>query len=125
MWIPILAFEVLLVLLAACKLVPYFNKMNKTIIVLARDSIVYFLVVGVCLVGDSASQVDMKTHIVFGNPGMLIASIAVGRMMMNLRGLVMEDVGHAGGHSGGFADHQQTLRFNTRSTSSTKIGEAV
>jgi len=115
-WAVFLSLEGILMLLTAYKTFLYRKQINRTIFVLARDSIVYSTVVFVtnliAVIG------DLNFDIVwFQFPGQCITSIAVGRMMMNIRGLVMDDPEHTG--------HMRTLQFAQRPSSSTKGKEVV
>jgi len=84
-WAIILSVEGVLVLLTAYKLYSYSKYGNRTITVLARDSIGYFLIILVSLVllvlHDRFSSFTSN----FVVPCQCTVSIAVGRMMTNLR----------------------------------------
>jgi len=58
---------------------------------LARDSIVYFIVVFgsllLCVIGDFVYHISVSLAITT----QCMASIAVGRMIINIRGLILED----------------------------------
>jgi len=62
-WFPLLAFEGILVLLTAYKLFPFRNQMNRTVIMLSRDSFLYFVIIGACLALTLASQVDQNINV--------------------------------------------------------------
>ncbi|KIM87961.1 hypothetical protein PILCRDRAFT_3670 [Piloderma croceum F 1598] len=122
-WIPALSLEgacstpyagslwlkaaVILILLTAHKVVStYRNHMNRTITVLARDSTIYFVII---FVGLTLTLADGFVHFT-SFPTLLltqcITSVAVGRMMMNIRGLILDDPEHT--------VHLQTLEFLSR-----------
>jgi hypothetical protein len=90
-WIPFLAIEAVLMLLTVYKSIAYRNQTNRAIIVLARDSILYFVVVFACLVSVLALDIPLYITVSIQIPAQCVASIAVGRMMMNIRGLVLDD----------------------------------
>ncbi|KIM74766.1 hypothetical protein PILCRDRAFT_14203 [Piloderma croceum F 1598] len=58
MWLSFLSIEVVLVLLTAYKLLSYRNQQSRIIMVLARDSIIYFLVICACLAFILADDFD-------------------------------------------------------------------
>jgi len=118
MWAVFLSADGVLMLLTAYKLLSYRNRMNKTVAMLARDSIVYFIIIFACVLMDIISEVDDNIVISFSNPTMCISSIVVGRMMMNIRGLIMEDPE--------YTVHLQTLQFATwNNTDSEMIEEGT
>ncbi|KIM91464.1 hypothetical protein PILCRDRAFT_130120 [Piloderma croceum F 1598] len=86
--------EAVLMLLTAYKSIAYRNQTNRAIIVLARDSILYFVVVFACLASVLALDIPLYITVSVQIPAQCVASIAVGRMMMNIRGLVMGDPEH-------------------------------
>jgi len=104
-------------LLTAYKLLSYRDQMNRTVTLLARDSIVYFVIVFACLVFILASQVDLNIPVDAVIPAQCITSIAVGRMMMNIRGLVLDDPEHT--------VHLQTLQFTARTGPGSEIEEGL
>jgi len=112
-WIIFLPFEGILMLLTAYKVLLYRKQMNQTIFVLARDSIVYFIIVFATILINVIFDLNSNITISFSFPGQCIASIAVGRMMMNLRGLIMDDPEHT--------EHLRTLQFN-QGPNSAQIG---
>jgi len=90
-----LLVEGVFVILTGYKSFSYRHEMNPTITVLARDSIVYFLIIFVCYVLDFVEDIDVNFELFdFSIPTMCISIIAVSRMMMNIRGLIMEDPEH-------------------------------
>ncbi|KIM74808.1 hypothetical protein PILCRDRAFT_827866, partial [Piloderma croceum F 1598] len=95
----------------------YRNGMNRTITVLARDSLLYFVVtfVGITLtVANSRHQITPLDFPILP-PTQCIVSIAVGRMMMNIRGLILDDPEHT--------THLRTLRFAHNTNSGSEIEE--
>jgi len=78
------------------------------------STVCYFLVSVMMYVLPS---VDYNFTIGFGTPMQCIASVAVGRMMMNIRGLIMEDPEHT--------THLQTLQFVTRTNAGSEIEERM
>jgi len=89
-------------LLTLYKSLAYRKQSNRTVTVLARDSILYFVVVFACLVSVLVSDkkgIAVSVQI----PAQCVASISVGRMMMNIRGLILNDPEHT--------VHLQTLQF--------------
>ncbi|KIM74561.1 hypothetical protein PILCRDRAFT_828121 [Piloderma croceum F 1598] len=116
MWTAFLIVEGILMLLTVNKLLLYRKEMNQTITVLARDSFVYFVIVFACMASILAT--DAKGSVVVSMiqiPTQCITSIAVGRMMMNLRGLILDDPEHT--------THLQTLQFAGRTHSGSDIEE--
>jgi len=106
-WAIFVSVEGVLMLLTAYKLLSYRNQMNRTITVLARDSIVYFIIIFACLVLNLTINTDISI------PIRCITSIAVGRMMMNIRGLIMGDPE--------YTVHLQTLQFAARTNPDSDI----
>ncbi|KIM75645.1 hypothetical protein PILCRDRAFT_827079 [Piloderma croceum F 1598] len=103
-WIPALAFEGILMLLTIYKVISsYYNQMNRTITVLARDSMVYFVIAFVGLALTVANSIHAIVVFSILLPIQCIISIAVGRMMMNIRGLNLDDSEHT--------VHLRTLEF--------------
>ncbi|KIM88319.1 hypothetical protein PILCRDRAFT_814221 [Piloderma croceum F 1598] len=92
-WIPSLALEGTLMLLTACKIIAYRDGMNRTITVLARDSLLYFVIAFAGLALSVANSVHPIKALNFPviPPTQCIISIAVGRMVMNIRGLILDD----------------------------------
>jgi len=115
-WAAFLSVEGVLMLITAYKLFSYRNKMNRTVTMLTRDSIIYFIVIFVCLTLDIVSDDDPAFPVqVSVNVTQCISSIAVGRMMMNIRGLIIEDPEHT--------VHLQTLQFSTWSNADSEMIE--
>jgi len=104
-------------LLTAYKLLSYRDQMNRTVTLLARDSIVYFIIVFACLAFILASQVDLNIPVDVVIPSQCITSIAVGRMMMNIRGLVLDDPEHT--------VHLQTPQLTARTNPGLDIEEVL
>jgi hypothetical protein len=102
-WVPSLWLEGVLMLLTAYKVISYRNTMNVTITILARDSVAYFVLVFVGLVLAVADAIHTFIKFPVLEATVCIVSIAVGRMMMNIRGLIMDDPEHT--------VHLQTLEF--------------
>jgi len=115
MWAAFLCVEGVLMLLTAYKLFSYRNRMNQTVAMLARDSIVYFIVIFACFILDILSNVDHNITMSVSIPTQSVASIAVGRMMMNIRGLIMDDSGHT--------THLRTLQFAIRTNAGSEVEE--
>jgi len=80
--------------------------MNQTIAMLARDSIIYYILIFACLVITIIADTDYNIKIDVAVLTQCISSIAVGRMMMNIRGLIMDDPEHT--------TNLKTLQFATR-----------
>jgi len=116
-WVPALTLEGVLVLLMAYKVISYPNNFNQTITLLARDSTIYFAImfVGLLLTVEGGTHWSLPVPPLF--PTQCITSIAVGRMMMNLRGLILDDPEHT--------VHLQTLEFARRHDSSSDKWEAA
>ncbi|KIM74502.1 hypothetical protein PILCRDRAFT_703303 [Piloderma croceum F 1598] len=108
-----LLVEGVFVILMGYKLLSYHNEMNPVITMLARDSIFYFLVIFSFLMLDLISDVDARFYFNLTIPTMCISTIAVSHMMMNIRGLIMDDPEHT--------NHLQTLEFATRTNSGSEI----
>jgi hypothetical protein len=62
---------------------------------------------------DVTSQVDQNINADVQIPGRCAASMAVGRMMMNIRGPIMDDPEHT--------VHLQTIQFTTRTNLGAEI----
>ncbi|KIM76740.1 hypothetical protein PILCRDRAFT_826131 [Piloderma croceum F 1598] len=104
-WVVFLSVEGIIMILTASKAFSFYNHLNRTIIVLARDSFIYFVIILACLASVLACNIG-KAKISIQVPTQCIASVAVGRMMMNLRGLILDDPEHTA--------HLQALEFITR-----------
>jgi hypothetical protein len=117
MWLSFLTVEVVLMLLTAYKLRSYCNEMSRTITVLARDSMAYFLVICACLAFILADDFDYVITFEVKIPAQCASSVAVGRMMMNLRGLVLDDPEHT--------VHLQTIQFAGRDRTGAEIDETA
>jgi len=105
-WIPSLALECTLMLLTIYKVFSYRDGMNRTIALLARDSIVYFVIIVVglsLLIANGIHPFISKLGIPVQPSIECIAFISTGRMMMNIRGLIMDDPA--------YTVHLQTLEF--------------
>jgi len=88
-WIPYVIFDGIVVILTMYKVFSYRGHMNTTIRLLARDSIVYFIIM-FCTFLFNALGENIQ-GVVTSLPGECVACIAVARMMMNIRGLVFDD----------------------------------
>jgi hypothetical protein len=118
MWAIFLSVEGVLMLLTIYKLLSYRNQLNPTITVLARDSLVYFVIIFACLASIVATDVEGNILIsTIKVPTQCITSVAVGRMMMNIRGLILDDPEHT--------VHLQTMQFTTSSNSGAEIEEVA
>jgi len=115
-WIPFLSVEGVIMLLTVYKSFSYRNQNNRTITVLARDSIVYFVVVFASLASVLTSDLRHGITISIQIPAQCAASIAVGRMMMNIRGLILDDPQHT--------IHLQSMHFAQPADSSSDIEQA-
>jgi len=113
-WVTFLLVEGIIMFLTAYKAITYHNHSNRTITILARDSIIYFVIVFACLASVLASDLRVGITISVQIPAQCVASIAVGRMMMNMRGLILKDPVHT--------LHLQSLQFVA--TSDTAEGTA-
>jgi len=104
-WTTFLSVEGVIMLLTLYKTFSYRNQSNRTVTVLARDSIFYFVVVFACLASVLASDLQVNISVSVQIPAQCAASISVGRMMMNIRGLILDDPVHT--------VHLQSLQFTT------------
>jgi len=104
-WIPFVIFDGIVIILTMYKIFSYRDGMNPTIRLLARDSIVYFIIMFATLLFNLLFPVGKGTVLIL--PAEYIACTAVARMMMNIRGLVFDD-------SHGFQEpNLSTLNFRT------------
>jgi len=117
LWVAFMSVEGVLILLTLYKFFSYRKQLNKTITVLSRDSIVYFIILFVCIVMDITIEVDRKFMVNVTFPTQCITSIAVGRLMMNIRGLIMDDPEHT--------VHLQTLQFAAHTNPGSEIDEVA
>ncbi|KIM72227.1 hypothetical protein PILCRDRAFT_16333 [Piloderma croceum F 1598] len=108
-----LTLEGVYMLLTAYKLFSNRKTLNRTITLLARDSILYFTLVFASMVVNLTADRDSNFPVRFTGPTQCITSIAVGRMMMNIRGLILDDPQHT--------VHLQTLQFGGRTTAASEI----
>jgi len=90
-WVIYLSVEGVLVLLTAYKLRSYRKSPNRLTTVLARDSIVYFVIVFACIVLLLVYDLLPAMNVDFRVACQCVVSVAVGRMMMNIRGLRLDD----------------------------------
>jgi len=116
-WVTFLTIEGVLMLLTAYKTLAYRKQSNRTIVVLARDSIVYFVVIFACLATVLADDVGANLKVSIEIPAQCITSIAVGRMMMNIRGLILDDPDHT--------IHLQPMQFVAPNHSASGIEEVA
>jgi len=89
-----LSIEGTFMLLIAYKIRPYQRQLNRTVTVLARDSLAYFIIIFVLQSLNLYSDIHFTFPLALSSPAMCVTSIAVGRMMMNIRGLIMDDPQH-------------------------------
>jgi len=131
-WAAFLSVEGILIFLTLYKIFSYRNELNRTITVLARDSILYFIVVFACLATVLAADIHRNIRISFQLPAQCMSSVAVrsvcfiarfwsltspkvGRMIMNIRGLVMDNSEHS------VTTPLQTIRFASRTNMSAGV----
>jgi len=107
-WIPFTIFDGIIMFLTLYKVFPFRGGHGRTVSLLARDSIVYFVVLFSTMV---INEIVYKLGIQFDLqlPSECIACISVSRMMMNIRGLAMDDPDNT--------VHLQTLRFASNGSS--------
>jgi len=87
-----MCFDGILLTLALVKAFAFRGNFNPTIRLLARDSVLYFVLMFACLVVNLAAGLPgLNIPVVI--PAEWIACIAVSRMMMNIRSLVFDDSG--------------------------------
>jgi len=94
-WMTYLLVEGVLVLLTAYKLRSYRKSPNRLTTVLARDSIVYFVIVLACLVLLVVYDLLPAMNVDFRVACQCVVSIAVGRMMMNIHGPRLDNAKYA------------------------------
>jgi len=91
-WIPFMCFDGILLTLALVKAFAFRGIFNPTIRLLARDSVLYFVLMFACLVVNLVAGLPgLNIPVVI--PAEWIACIAVSRMMMNIRSLVFDNSG--------------------------------
>jgi len=117
MWAVFLSIEGVFMLLTAYKIFSYRKRMHQTVAMLARDSIVYFIVIFACLTMDILTSADDNIPFGVTTPTQCISSIMAGRMMMNIRGLNMDDPEHT--------VHLKPLEFATRTNAGSEIEERM
>ncbi|KIM75614.1 hypothetical protein PILCRDRAFT_827050 [Piloderma croceum F 1598] len=115
-WIPSISLEGILILFMARKVIFYRHDMNRTITVIARDSAIYFVILFVGIVLTVVDAVHDYIPISLLLPTQCITSIAVGRMMMNIRGLILDDPDHT-------LHLARTLEFASRHDSDLEVEE--
>ncbi|KIM80305.1 hypothetical protein PILCRDRAFT_822431 [Piloderma croceum F 1598] len=113
---PFVVVDGVLVLLVAYKLILYRKEMNRTFAVLARDSIFYFIIVFAFLALVLANDAGAYLPVNFLPPSQCISSIVAGRMMMNIRGLILDDPGNT--------IHLKSLHFAEGTYSDSETGVA-
>jgi len=116
-WTTFLSVEGVIMLLTAYKTISYRNQSNRTITLLARDSIIYFVIIFACLASVLAADLQTGITISIQFPAQCAASVAVGRMMMNIRGLAVDDPEHTA--------YLSTLQFAGRANPGLETEEVV
>jgi len=92
MWLSFLCFEALILLLTLWRLFGYRQNLRYTIRIIARDSVVYFvLAFSVCLYNVIIDTINGGPPEI---PVHIISCIAVTRMMLNIRSVVFDDPNH-------------------------------
>jgi len=114
-WAIFLVLEGIYMLLTAYKVLSYRKTMNQTVTLLARDSIVYFVLIFASMMVNLIADRDPNFPFRVTVPTQCITSVAVGRMMMNIRGLILDDPEHT--------VHLQTLQFNVGTTAAPETDE--
>jgi len=90
-WIAFVIFDGIIIILTMYKAFSYRKDMNPTIRLLARDSIVYFVIMfGTFLFNAIPSPGKTIQGIILVLPVECIVCTAVARMMMNIRGLIFD-----------------------------------
>jgi len=90
-YIPFVIFDGILLILSTFKVFAYFRQeLNPTVRLLARDSIVYFVIMFAAILAD-VIIITLGASLIISIPPESIACIAVSRMMLNIRGLVFDD----------------------------------
>jgi len=93
LWIPFACFEGIIMTLTMYRVIPYRNNLSPTLRMFARDSIIYFSIMFssllCCLF---LIKFDPAVGTIFVHPSNCIACIAVSRMMLNIRGLSIDDM---------------------------------
>jgi len=84
---PFLCFDGILLILTLVKALSYRDNFNPTIRLLARDSILYFVII--CAIQVANIAVAFKAIVNFNIPVGCVACIAVSRMMMNIQSLAV------------------------------------
>jgi len=112
-WIPFTIFDGVIMLLTLYKVSSFRHCHGPAVSLLARDSIVYFLVLFSTLV---INLVVYKHDFFFGLmvPSQCIVCISISHMMMNIRGLVMDDPDNT--------VHLRTLKFAPRDGAGDRLG---
>jgi len=91
-WLPFVVFEGIIIILTLYQVFPSRTNLNPTLRLLARDSIVYFVVM---LTFQLLAILWLRfSYILEGmsmNPANCIACVTVSRMMLNIRGLAVDD----------------------------------
>jgi len=88
--IPFICLEATLLILTLAKAFSYWNYSYITIKLLARDSIIFFAIMFVCLL-ENIIVVSGGRWLIVLIPTEWIACMAVSRMMLNIRGLTFND----------------------------------
>jgi len=105
LWMPFPVFDGIIMLLTLYKAFPFRGGRSPTASLLARDSVFYFIALFSAMI---ANLFGTTFGLNLMLPAECIASISISRMMMNLRGLVMDDPDNTA--------HLRTLKFASNGT---------
>jgi len=106
-WIPFTIFDGILMLLTLYKVWSFRDGHSPTLSLVARDAIVYFVVLFAILVINLTLRIGLDFGLMF--LAECTASISLSRMMINIRGLVLDDPDHT--------VHLRTLTFVSNGSS--------
>jgi len=92
LWIPFACFEGVIMVLTMYRVIPYRDNITPALRLFARDSLIYFSIMFSSLVSCLfLIQYDPMAGTIMRHPSNCIACIAVSRLMLNIRGLVVYD----------------------------------
>jgi len=122
-WIPFTIFDGIVMFLTLYKVFPLRDSRSPAVSLLARDSVVYFVILFSALV---VNEVVYKLGIPYNLmlPAECIACASISRMMMNIRGLVMDDPGHTA-YLQSLSFHLSTTGDSNRATRLQIVGSAA
>lgn len=115
-WIPFAILDGIVALCTVYRVFMFRDCRSPTVSLLARDSIVYYVIIFVTLIVNEVSfRIGLNFDLMIVSE--CIACISISRMMMNIRGLIMDDPKHT--------LHLQTIQFTEQISQLENIPETL